>query len=93
MICRLGFGLIDLQPLAFSKCTFFNVIRVPYLSYLAHQREMTFEDGVFLRDEKIPFTTQFAISLFGLKSNMWNKYIIFFGVHNLRSFEIQFNNL
>ena len=47
------------------------------MSYLAHQREMTFEDGFFLRDEKVPFTTQFAISLFGLKSNMWNKYIIF----------------
>ena len=61
MICRLGFGLIDLQPLAFSKCTFFNVIRVPYLSYLAYQRETTnVEDGIW---EKI-LVTQFGLKYF-----------------------------
>ena len=83
MICRLGFGLIDLQPLAFSKCTFFNVIRVPYLSYLAYQRETTnVEDGIW---EKIPFTQ------FGLKSNTEVLFLEF--TFTIWSFKIQFNYL
>ena len=39
---RLTFGLIDLQPIAYRKCTFFNVFLLPYFSLLAnpHQEEL-----------------------------------------------------
>ena len=36
---RLTFGLIDLQPIAYRKCTFFNVFLLPYFSLLANSRQ------------------------------------------------------